>query len=99
MGMKKFLTMLLIAAVAVFTGCFEVFEDSPEYKRARETKAMSLLKKYQIAATLNQAETGRYPSLVEIYEASAHSGVITPEFYQAWDGLDEPQPLGGVSVF
>ena len=95
MNMKKKFALLLITGFAILTGCFEVFENSPQYKRARATKAMSLLKKYQVAATLHQVETGRYPTLEEIYEASEYSGVITPAFYNAWDGLDEPRPLEG----
>ena len=95
MNMEKIFAVLLITGFAMLTGCFEVFEDSPEFRRARAAKAMSLLKKYQVAATLHQVETGRYPTLAEIYEASEYSGVITPAFYDAWDALDDPRPLEG----
>lgn len=62
MNMEKIFAVLLITGFAMLTGCFEVFEDSPEFRRARAAKAMSLLKKYQVAATLHQVETGRYPT-------------------------------------
>ncbi len=36
-----------------------------------------------------EIEVIRYPS------GSEYSGVITPAFYDAWDGLDDPRPLEG----
>lgn len=91
---RKLLFFLLIIAGSLI-GCFEIFEDSAEFKRGRETKAMSLLKKYQTAASILQAETGRYPSLEELYEDGDYIGIISDAFYYAWDGLDQPEPLGG----
>ena len=44
---------------------------------------------------MNWVETGRYGSLPELYEEDIYQGVINDAFYNAWDGLDEPEPLGG----
>ncbi len=81
--------------ICTFPGCKSLFEDSEEFKRARETKAMSFLKKYQTAASIHQAETGHYPSLSELYEDGGYQGIISSAFYSAWDGHDTPEPLGG----
>jgi hypothetical protein len=95
MMMRTKLALFLLILVCSLIGCYEIFEDSAEFKRGRETKAMSLLKKYQTAASILQAETGRYPSLEELYEDGDYMGAISDAFYNAWDGLDKPEPLGG----
>jgi hypothetical protein len=93
--MRRKMAFLLLILACSLMGCYEIFEDSAEFKRGRETKAMSLLKKYQTAASILQAETGRYPSLEELYEDGDYIGIISDAFYNAWDGLDKPEPLGG----
>ncbi len=81
--------MIFGACVLFGSGC-----SSELNKQRNETRAMSFLKKYQIAASLYQVEYGRYASLKEVYEDGS-SGVIDKEFYQAWDGHNSPQPLSG----
>ena len=85
---------LTIMAFVLF-GCYSPFESSEAYKRARETRALSFLKKYQTAATINQMETGQYADLPGLYEDGAYQGIISNTFYYAWDGHDQPRPLGG----
>jgi hypothetical protein len=86
--MRRKMAFLLLILACSLMGCYEIFEDSAEFKRGRETKAMSLLKKYQTGASILQAETGRYPSLEELYEDGDYIGIISDAFYNAWDGLE-----------
>lgn len=82
-------SMILITCALLGYGCFSSYE-----KSRNETRAMSFLKKYQIANSLYQVEYGSYTSLKQLYEDGS-SGVIDKHFYQAWDGQKNPQPLGG----
>ena len=86
----------IMTALTIFVTCalFGFGGSSCLSKKPNETRAMSFLKKYQIAASLYQVEYGRYASLKEVYEDGS-SGVIDKEFYQAWDGQKNLQPLGG----
>lgn len=89
--MKRIMTAFLIFGVCALFG---FAGSSCTSKKHNETVAMSFLKKYQTAATLYQVEYGRYGSLKEVYEDGS-SGVINNDFYQAWDGHNNPQALGG----
>ena len=80
--MKRIMTAFMIFGACALIG---FGGSSCLSKKHNETRAMSFLKKYQIATTLYQVEYGRYASLKEVYEDGS-SGVIDEEFYQAWDG-------------
>ncbi len=95
MTMKKLAIGFLVILAFALHGCYGLFEDSEPLKRARETKALSLLKKYQTAATFHQMEAGLYGSLPGLYEDGAYQGIISEAFYNAWDGHDQSRPLGG----
>jgi hypothetical protein len=96
MPMKKLAIGFLVLLAFALHGCYGLFEGSEPLKRARETKALSLLRQYQTAATFHQVETGFYGSLPELYEDGSYgAGIINEAFYNAWDGHDQPQPLGG----
>ena len=82
-------SMILITSALLGYGCSSDYE-----KRRNETRAMSFLKKYQVANSLYQTEYGSYTSLKKLYEDGS-SGVINKHFYQAWDGQNNLQSLGG----
>ena len=88
-GVQLAICFLMLMACGLY-GCDNLFEHSEAYKRARETKDMSLLKKYQTAASIYQVEMGRYGSLQELYEDRAFGGIISEAFYSAWDGNSQP---------
>ena len=52
MRSKIFKIVSVIVIACSLHGCYEAFKDSEEFKRARETKAMSFLKKYQTVKIL-----------------------------------------------
>ena len=55
MTMKRLAIGFLVLLAFALHGCYGLFEDSEPFKRARETKALSLLKKYQTAALFHAA--------------------------------------------
>jgi hypothetical protein len=105
--MKTTTLGLLIFLIGVMSACER--SGSPEnqasianlpdraelYKKATMTKALSKLKKYQVASSLNLVEFGRYESLHNLYERSGYAGIIDEEFYKAWDGHDQPTLMDG----
>ncbi len=98
--MKQIAIGFWMLAVCAMIGCertdySSLFEGTKEYKQAHETSAMSYLKRYQTATSLNQVEYGRYSNLPDLYEEGGYRGLIDEAFYEAWDGHDDPQPLGG----
>lgn len=88
--MKKIIIISLI--LGVFFTCAG-WDFSSMSKKGSEAKILSILKRFQICSNLYQMEQGRYGKLQELYEWDKRE--MGEELYRAWDGHNNPQPLGG----
>lgn len=95
MGRLTSIVFVLIATVALACGDLGVGEDAQ--KMAREAKAMSLLKQYQVAQALYKIEGWGadygYGSLGDLRDRG--EGIIDGELFGAWDRTRNATPVEG----
>jgi hypothetical protein len=82
---------LCAVALLLFAGCGGALRDDAE-RQAAETKAASLLKRYQVAQNVQRMESdGQFGSMQQLLS----SGKIEGELAQAFDKSASPTPVNG----
>ncbi len=88
-------SLLWIIASLSLLGCGRVELIREAGKQARETKAMSLLKQYQVAQTIYRIEgldpEQKYAHLAELFGER----LVDEQIFRAWDGQSDPEPASG----